>query len=205
MNRFTRYLELYIYDSKIRFNIATLVGIIFNAFYIVLNLILGIFYENAWFVTVSVYYLLIAFFRYVLIDGGGSTEVYNDNFHTLAQLMLVLAFPMGGMVVYTVLFGTPRTPPSTVLPIFAIYAFFSLVKAIIGIVFSLKGKSSVRLGAHFVRLSLALMSAFNLQTSLIVFLNTDKALSVKLNFITGGAAVLSIFAIAIEGIRKKGK
>lgn len=196
MNKFMQYVSIYIKNEQIRFNVAILLGLIFNACYIVFNLVLGILYGNAWFVTVAAYYMLIAVLRYMLIESGGSEREVAEYSKTVASLMLILSVPMTGMIIYTVLTNTSHSTPRITLPVFAGYAFFSIFRAIFGLIANKKENASFRKGAHTIRLSLALLSLFNLQTSLLSFIGVNETLAIALNFTTGGAVSISVFAIA---------
>lgn len=195
MSKFIRYVSIYINDERIRFNVAILLGLILNACYIVFNLVLGILYGNPWFITVSAYYMLIAVLRYMLINDGLEAGAV-DNSKTVASLMTILSVPMTGMIIYTVLTNTSYGTPGITLPVFGGYAFFSIFRAIFGLIANKKENAPFRQGAHKIRLSLALLSLFNLQTSLLSFIGVNETLAVSLNFITGGAVSLSVFAIS---------
>ena len=77
MKKILSYLSVYIRDSRVRHNVGTLLGILINSLYIVINLIWGIKHRNVWFVTVAVYHMLVALMRFFSIDaqsgeaGGG--------------------------------------------------------------------------------------------------------------------------------------
>ena len=198
MKKIISYLSLLISDSKIRFNVGILFGLVLNSFYIVYNLIYGIKYGNVWFITVSAYYTLIVGLRYFSI--GRETVGANASAErTLGILVLSLSFPMTGMIIYTVITNSARTFPKSSLPVFAGYAIFSILRAVFGLLASERESKVPRRMAHLIRLSLALMSLFNLQTSLFTYLGVKRVIALTLNFITGGAVSLSMLALAATG------
>lgn len=189
MKKFVSYVAHCLYDRKTRFNIGILLSIIFNSFYIVFNIILGILYENAWFVAVSAYYILILVLRYMLVG-----EQQRDNVNLVSTLMLIISLPMSGMIVYTIINGPSSKTPSRVLPVLVIYAIFSIFRALYGILAPedrLPGKRSF----YISRLSMALLSLFNFQTVLLDFLKVTESVAIALNFITGGAVSISVLAL----------
>ena len=197
MKKVISYLTVYLNDSSVRLNVGILLGLFLTSFYVVFNLILGIKHENVWFVTVAVYYMLVTLLRYFLIDGGTESEKSENREGLLGSLMLILTAPMTGMIIYTVITGSARSYPSSTLPVFSIYAIFSIFRATHGILSSHKNKEkSAHRTLHLIRLSIALTSLFNLQTSLFAFLEINTPLTIALNFILGGAVSLSMLLVA---------
>ena len=183
---------VYTSDSSVRRNVGAFFGIFINSFYILINLIWGIKHLNVWFITVAVYHLLILFMRYFSIDTSGA----EGRGELVGALMTVLSIPITGMIAYTVLTSSARGYPKSSLPVFAGYAIFSIFRAVYGLLSVRRdGAPSLR-ATHSIRLSLALMSLFNLQTSLFAFLKFDSQLAVFFNFLTGGAASISVLALA---------
>lgn len=195
MSNFVRYVSLYIKEPGVRFNVAILLGLILNGCYIVFNLVLGIIYGNVWYITVAAYYMLIAALRYLLI-GGGEDGCRYDTSKTVAALMLAVALPMTGMIIYTVITNSRSAPPRVTLPFFFAYALISILRAAKGLFSSKREKREARRSAHAIRLSVALLSLFNLQTSLFSYFDISGNISTALNFITGGAASISVLLLA---------
>lgn len=193
MNRFIRLLSVYFLDKKARFSIAVLFGLILNACYIVFNLVLGILRENVWCITVASYYTLIVILRYIIIDGEGGSESLA---RTVSSLLLIVACPMTGMIIYTVLSGAKTDYPRFAVPIFLAYAVFSILRAALGLFGYGRHKTPARRVANNIRIALALLSLFNFQTSLLSLLNIGERLTVTLNFITGGGAAITTLALA---------
>ncbi len=195
MSNFIRYVSLYIKEPGVRFNVAILLGLILNGCYIVFNLVLGIVYGNIWYITVAAYYMLIAVLRYLLIDGGEG-GCSDEGAKTVSSLMLVVALPMTGMIIYTVITNNRSALPSVTLPFFLVYAIVSILRAAKGLFVSKRENGRSRRVAHAIRLSLALLSLFNLQTSLFSYFDISGNISTAINFITGGAASISVLLLA---------
>ncbi len=193
MNAFIRYIFVYFRDSDIRFNVAVLLGLVINSFYIIFNLIIGILYANPWSVAIAAYYILIAVFRYLLI---GDTDGQKEAARAVSAIMTVLSFVMLGIMVYTSLGGANKSYPSAVLPIFAAYACISIARALFGLFIRDLDSSCPRRTAHAIRLSNALLSLFNLQTSLFAYIGISSGLSVLLNTLTAAVASISMFVLA---------
>lgn len=193
MNKLVRYISVYIKSPSVRLYVASLFSIVFNSCYVVFNLVLGILYGDAWFITIAAYYTVIAFLRYLLMDGDA-----DDASHTAGVLMLILGVPMTGMIIYTVIVGKKYTYSAIVSIAFAAYAAFSIFRAISGMISFKKNKNSARRALYSVRLSAALMSLFNFQTALLSTSSFNGSVVTVLNFMTGASVSISVFAMAAK-------
>ena len=196
MKSIISYLSLYFSDSTVRFNVGVFFGLFCNSFYVVINVIWGIRYGNAWFLTVAAYYTVAAMFRYFIIDTGQDTSQEKNATELVGALILILSLPMTGMIIYTVLTGSSRGYANSSLPIFAAYAVFSIFRAVRGLLSRELNFGVMQRTLYAIRLSLAFISVFNLSTSLFTFLSVVGILPVTLNFLSGGAIILSMLAAA---------
>ena len=194
MNGIRNYLSFYMHDKDARFNALTLLGVIANAIYVIFNLVIGILYGSVWQIAVTAYYSLVLMLRvFVIYDGS------EDGFspRTVSFLLLILCPPMAGMIIYAIIIGAVGSRPMLALPIFALYAFFGIFRASVGLISQKRKGVRHRCIAHTARLSLALMSLFNFQLSLLSVLSIDAPLRILLNFITGGGVALSMPLLAV--------
>lgn len=196
MSKFIGFLSSYFENSETRFNVGTLLGLIFNSAYIVFSLVFGIMNGAAWYVSVSAYYTLVVILRYLLI--GASDGVAQISAGTVGELILLLLFPMSGIIAYTVFFDVPSVPHRAPVVLFGLYAAFGIIRALYGIFLSKNKRRSVYRTSYFIRLSLAFISLFNFQTSLLSMLGARAELSRQLNFLTGGAVSVSMLLLARE-------
>jgi len=200
MNRFMRYLSIYLFDKSARFNAAILLGIVVNSLYVIVNLVMGILQESVWQITVAAYYLLIIILRYLIIEDEDTSEA---SALIVSRLLLIISAPMLGMIIYAVLIGESVSRPRMALPYFAVYAAVCIVRVVFGYLIPSWDSKSLRGVLRAMRLSIALMSIFNFQLSLLSVISVTKAVRLLLNFITGGAVALSIFALAAKINGKK--
>lgn len=202
MKRIIRYTSVYLKNAAVRLNVAVLFGLILNACYIIYNFVCGIVYGDAWFITVGAYYFLILSVRFLLLRDKESDEASE----TAGFLMLVLGVPITGMIIYNVITNSSRELGISAIPIFFVYTVYSVLRAVFGIIKS-KGNSTYR-AVHALRLSAALMSLFNFQTSLFATLKLSDSLELSLNFVMGAVVSLSVFAMArrtVLGINERKK
>lgn len=195
MSNFLRFVSSYFENSAVRFNVGVLFGLILNAGYIVFNLVLGIMSGNVWYISVSAYYTLVVMLRYLLIDSSGE-NAGQISAKSVGVLITILFLPMTGIIIYTVLTSPERNSPHAPVVVFALYAALGILRALYGIFLSKHKETLAYRVANLIRLSLALISLFNFQTSLISMLSMNRSVALALNFITGGAVALSMLLLA---------
>lgn len=196
MSKFIGFLSSYFENSETRFNVGTLFGLIFNASYIVFSLVFGIMNEAVWYISVSAYYALVVILRYMLIGSSGKAARISSK--TVGELILLLILPMSGIIAYTVHFDISTVPHRAPVVLFGLYAAFGIIRALYGIFLSKNRRNSAYRTSYFIRLSLAFISLFNFQTSLLSMLDIQAEISRHLNFLTGGAVSVSMLLLAWE-------
>lgn len=206
MKRFVGYISEYFKNKALRFHVSIFAGLILNTCYIIFNLVSGIIYGNVWFITVAAYYTLAVSVRYLILGSHRSDRDDIDFMIESARatkicgtLMLILGVPITGMIIYTVISNRSYEYSAVVFILLFVYALFSVTRASLGI-FSSKKKSSATRVAHLVRLSSALLSLFNLQTSVFSVLRVSDNVVIILNFITGGAVSLLVFWLSAKTV-----
>ena len=141
MSRFIGFVSSYFGNSAVRFNVGILLGLLLNFSYTVFSLIVGIVYEDAWYVSAAAYYTLVAVLRYLLI-GASSERGGQITSQTVSILITILFVPMSGIIMYTVLDERFRIPHRAPVVLFGLYAAFAVLRALYGIIFSRKKRFS---------------------------------------------------------------
>ena len=211
MKKIIDYISEYFKNKTLRFHVSLFTGLILNTFYIIFNLVSGIIYGNAWFITVAAYYTLIVSVRYLLL-GNHRVDRPNTDFltesaeatKTCGNLLMILGVPITGMIIYTVISNRRYEYSAAVFIMLSAYAMFGITRAIWEI-FSSKKKSSTPTVVHSIRLSSALLSLFNLQTSVFSAMRINDNVAIALNFITGGAVSLSVFRLAAKTVNESNR
>ncbi len=208
MKSFKGYISIVLKNKTVRFYVFVFLGLLTNACYIIFNLVSGIIYGNAWFITVATYYTLIMSVRYLILGnvrgGCDGCESYEENIKAVKNcgiLMLILGVPITGMIIYTVISDKIYEYSSFVFILLLIYAAFSILRAAYGI-FTSTGKSVISNVFHYIRISSALMSLFNLQTSVFSAIRVGYVTYKIFNIITGGAVSISVFLFAVKTIKE---
>ncbi len=184
-----------------RHKTVNLFAFVFNICYIYFNLISGIIYENILSVTASAYYIIIIFIRYLVMGekAPGDTPELAYAANIAVSLLRVAAFPITGIILYTLLLGNTREYPVWILTVIGIYSFTAILRAILGL-FRFEKTKSMR-AAYSARLSAAFLSLFNFQVSFLAFLHISSKAELSLNLISGSIITLSVFYLAFVSLR----
>ncbi len=189
MKSFVSYIRSCIKEPDIRMNIGLLFGLVFNGSYIVFNTVFGIIRSDAWFVGASAYYLLMLVMRYSVFDGESISA------HELGLLMLILSFPMSGMIFYKIFKTGSPTVPGAFRGIFGLYFIYSAVRVALPLR-SIKRNGGSELSLNIVRLTSALFSFFSLWITAAPGLGISAGAERILNVVIGGAVSLTVLAIS---------
>lgn len=82
--------SMYINDVRFRTRVSLHIGLTMNIFYIILKLYTGIKYRSAWFLSLAIYYLLLAAMRLVLVRYSGSTQDLKAEFKHYRRCGIIL-------------------------------------------------------------------------------------------------------------------
>ena len=196
MKSLGKYIRIYFNDKSARKSVNALLSIIFNALYIVFNLVLGIVYKSAWFVAVGAYYAASALLRCSVILPW-QRENKNDLYETGVMIAL-LSVPMSGIIFYTVISGREVSYPPFILVCLAVYTLPRTAYYLYKLFF---GERCVFLKCYNrIRLATTNLSVFNLQIALLSFFGIYGRVSIFLNFVTGSVAVISTLSAARQAM-----
>jgi hypothetical protein len=196
MKKIWEIISLYIRDRSARLNLSIFLGLILNVLYIFFNLVFGIAYRNVWFITVSAYYSIIVFLRYLVInEEENNSRAALESSKNAGLLMMILGIPVTGIIIYTLLLGISKKYSYLLLLFLGLHSLFTITRSLWSFL-RMRGDGVVARAAHSVRLSGALMSVFNFQTAVLPLVLYSVKIRTLLNFITGSLASLCIFALA---------
>lgn len=162
-----KFVRLYVEKSTFRLSLSLIFGLILNLVYVVFNAIYGIIYGSFWFITVSIYYAMLAAISYAVLQTGVGGEPLDSEKErrtcfVCGALLLLLDVPMTVIMIYTAL-GVRAIPiNSFLLAELTLYSTFTVVRTAYLIVRSRKNDSCMERAGYTVRAVCALMSLFNL-------------------------------------------
>ncbi|MBQ5911148.1 MAG: hypothetical protein IIW94_03980 [Clostridia bacterium] len=196
--------EKYIKDVKARTKLFLRLGLLINVGYAVFNIFTGVFYRSVWFGAVSVYYIMLCFIKFFLLKKGfekrGRKE-YSDLF-TCGIMLLILSASITAIIYLMIWQGKATEYSRLVIYVTAAYAVFRIVAALFDTVRLRHLKSPTLYAAKALSLSVALMSLFSLQFSVLLFSDLDEKIRYFLNVLSGSVVGVLTTVIAVLTIRR---
>lgn len=190
----------YATDLAFRGNISIFQGMAVNYFYVVFRIIAGIRYVSVWFISMAVYYLVLACLRTYLVVGYHRRTPIRECrcYRTTALFLFLLNIPMGGMIVLMVRTNYGFSYPGYVIYLSALYTFYMMVTAVINLVKFRRLGSPILSAAKVLNFIAAMMSILGLQTAMISrFSENGEGFRKMMNAITGGFVYGIVILIAV--------
>lgn len=181
-------------------------GVLINFFYAGIKLFSGIYYHSIWFITLAVYYVLLAVMRFSLLDHmRGRGRIGKDKIEELRRYRLcgILLLFMNGALVGIIILVTKLNSsfqyPGMLIYAMAFYTFYSTIVAAINVIKFRKYKSPIMSAAKVINLTAALVSMLSLETAMLTqFGSADDAVFRQVMTASTGAGVsMIVFGMAI--------
>ena len=190
----------YVGDLAFRGSVSIYQGMMVNFFYVVFRIFVGIRYASVWFLTIAIYYLLLAIMRLSLILSYRNRNMKSELrcYRRTAWLLFLLNIPMGGMIVLMVLTDSGYSYPGYVIYLSALYTFYTVILAIVNLVKFRKLGSPILSAAKVLNFVAALMSLLGLQTAMISqFSNEGENFRRIMNALTGSGVWIAVILTAV--------
>ena len=179
------------------------VGLIINFAYAIANCILGFITRSWWFITVGVYYTVLATTRFSVLmiekksNDNSVTELFAKRITGI--LLLVLSLCLTGVNVLSAVEDRGTKFHEIVMIAIATYSFTKITVAIIGLVKSKKIHSPVTSILRNISFADAVVSIYTLQRSMLVSFPGMAPSEIKLfNILTGTAAWIVVMFLGIN-------
>lgn len=201
-----RFLE----DVRFRTEISLYMGFFINLLYIVMKMASGIYYHSVWFISVAVYYILLAFMRFLLFRRGkaGTTGNYLEaelkRYRMCGILLLIMNQALAGIVVFMVHQNKSYDYPGYLIYAMAAYSFYCVILASINIVKFRRHGSPVLSAAKVISLVSAMVSILSLETAMVTRFGDkdDSVFRQVMTGATGGGVCTLVLGIAVLMIVK---
>ncbi len=197
-------------DVRFRTEISLYMGFFINLLYIVMKMASGIYYHSVWFISIAVYYILLAFMRFLLFRRGKTRTAGN---HLVAELkryrmcgilLLLMNQALAGIVVFMVHQNKSYDYPGYLIYAMAAYSFYCVIVASVNVIKYRRHGSPVLSAAKVINLVSAMVSILSLETAMVTRFGDqdDFAFRQVMTAATGGGVCTLVLVIAVYMIVK---
>lgn len=161
----------YLREDTFRAEAALYQGCIINLFYASVKMVSGILYKSVWFVTLAVYYILLAVMRasllhYVRKIGRNKISEWH-RYRLCGIILLVMNVVLLGIVILVVHQNSGFEYPGMLIYVMAMYTFYAVIMAFWNVVKFRRYGSPVLSAAKVITLTAALVSMLSLETAML--------------------------------------
>ncbi len=196
-------------DTIFRAEISLYVGFTVNLLYIVMKMASGIYYRSLWFISLAVYYALLAVMRFSLLYRRRKLDRMTElrRYRLCGGVLLLMNLALAGIVCFMVWQNRGYMYPGTLIYAMAAYSFYAVITAIINVVKFRKHGSPILSAAKAVNLVAAMVSILSLETAMLAQFgsNDDLAFRKTMTGATGGSICIIVLGMAVYMIVKSTK
>ena len=200
-------------DVRFRTEISLYQGLFINLLYIAMKLFSGIYYRSVWFISLAVYYMLLAVMRLLLLRRGKRKtdktpmEIEIHRYRLCGMMLLIMNQALAGIVIFMVHQNKGFDYPGVLIYAMACYSFYSIITAVIKLVKFRKHGSPILSAAKAINLVAAMVSILSLETAMLAQFggNDDPFFRKAMTAATGGGVCTIVIGMAIFMIWKSAK
>lgn len=201
--------EKYVTNKKARTELFLRLGLAVNLAYALYNLITGVYYGSVWFGAVAVYYILLCTVKFFLLLRGFEPErkplrALRD-MRVCGILLILLNLTISVLIYRMIRQNSVHLYNGGVIFGAAGYTIFRIGAAVVDSQSLKKHFDPTIFAAKALSLSVALMSSFSLQTSLLDRFCDDSELKWVLNLFTGTGVAITVMAAALRTLLRANK
>lgn len=204
----------YLKEAMFRTETSLYQGFFISLLYAGIKLFSGILYSSVWFVTLAVYYILLALMRasllhYMRTDKKSRAFEWR-RYRLCGIILLFMNAALAGIVILAVYENSGFEYPGMLIYIMAVYAFYATITAVRNVVKYRKYGSPVMSAAKAVSLTAAMVSMLSLETAMLTqFGAADDPMFRQIMTASTGAAIsvivlgMAVFMIVKSTIQMK--
>lgn len=185
-------------------------GLFINLLYVIIKFCSGIYYRSVWFLSLSFYYLLLALMRSSLLHYVKSCKEDKAaecrRYRLCGIILLFMNQALAAVVMIAVRQNKGFEYSGLLIYAMALYAFYSIITAVINVVKFRKYGSLIVSAAKVINLTAALVSMLSLETTMIAqFGGDDSVFRQVMTSATGAGICVIVLGMAVFMIVKSTK
>lgn len=204
-------LEKYMKEVTFRTETSLYQGLFINLLYVALKFGSGVYYRSVWFVSLAVYYFLLAVMRFSLLHYVRKRK--NDKVSELRRYRfcgIVLLFMNQALVTIVVIVIKQNKGfeySGLLIYAMAVYAFYAVITSVTNVVKFRKYGSPILSAAKVINMTAALVSMLSLETAMLAQFggNDDAAFRQIMTLATGAGVCVIVLGMAVFMLVKSTK
>lgn len=199
-------------DVRFRTEISLYQGLFINLLYIAIEMFFGIRYRSLWFISLAIYYMLLAVMRLMILRPGkvktDRTPMENElyRYRLCGIMLLMMNQVLAGIVTFMVYQNQGFNYPGVLIYLMALYSFYYVITAVINLVKFRKHGSPIMSAAKVINLVAAMVSMLSLETAMLAqFGGEDEEFRAVMTGATGGGVCTIVIGMAVFMIYKSTK
>ena len=196
-------------DITFRAELSLSTGFAINLLYIVMKMASGIYYHSLWFVTLAIYYALLAVMRLTLLYPRRQADRIAElrRYRLCGATLLLMNLALTGIVIFMVHQNRGYEYPGMLIYAMAAYSFYAVTIAVVNVIKFRKHGSPILSAAKAINLVAAMVSILSLETAMLAQFGSDddpffrKAMTGA----TGGGVCVIVLGMAVYMIAKSTK
>lgn len=168
------FLYRYMKEEVFRAEVALYAGFFINLLYAGIKLLSGTYYKSVWFLTLAVYYILLAVMRFSLLHHmrkrektGNSKAAPWRRYRLCGMILLFMNWALIGIIVLVIHQNSGFEYPGVLIYVMALYTFYATIMAVRNMIKFRKYESPVLAAAKIINLTAALVSVLSLETAML--------------------------------------
>ena len=191
----------YLREDMFRAQTGLYQGFFINLLYAGIKLLSGILYRSVWFVTLAVYYILLAVMRasllhYVRKDEKNKISEWR-RYRLCGIILMFMNAALAGIVILVVRQNSGFEYPGMLIYMMAMYAFYAAITAVRNVVKFRKYGSPVMSAAKVISLTAALVSMLSLETAMLTQFGAANDPTFRRTMTASTGAGISIIVLAM--------
>ena len=196
-------------DPKLRAEISLHQGFIVNLSYIAVKMAYGVRYRSPWFISLAVYYALLALMRLLLLFRRKHLDYPGElrRCRLCGLILLLMNLALAGIVHLMVRQNRGYEYPGTLIYAMAAYSFYAAIIAVVNVIKFRRHGSPVLSAAKAINLAAAMVSILSLETAMLSQFGgeDDPLFRKRMIGATGGAVCVLILGMAVFMITQSTK
>lgn len=201
----------YLREDVFRAEAALYQGLLINLLYAGIKLFSGVRYRSVWFITLAVYYILLAVMRASLLHYVRKAEKDKlsewRRYRLCGIILMLMNAALAGIVILAVYQNSGFEYPGMLIYVMALYAFYAMITAVRNVVKFRRYGSPVMSAAKVINLTAALVSMLSLETAMLTQFGAadDPAFRRIMTASTGAGISVIVLGMAVFMIVRSAK